>query len=404
MKTSMLNIATAGMFFAASIASAEEVTLQFWDNQQTESGLSEVQQAAVDRFMEENPGIKIEVTTVPYPEYQQRLLTAVQGGNAPDIATLDQIWVAAFAEAGAIADLSAFAEKAGLTREQFFGGAWDSAVYNDALYGIPFNVDVWQFSFYNQDLLTEAGISPDDLTTFEGLRAAAEAMTKDGQFGVGLFGHRGEDTVVVINSFIFSNGGEVLGDDGACALNQAPAVEAMTYLQDLAQFAPDGILNASSGSMRELFLNGSLAIEFWPALEQPTLQRSNIDWGFVNGTAGAAGETIGAFGGWNLAIFESAENKEAAQAFIEFMVRDDVNGDVVDLVPANKAAAETFLGENREGPDDIMAHLSNAKPRPLSPRYLEVADIQMTLYQDVFSGADVQEAADAACADIDALY
>lgn len=403
MKTSMLKAATAGMILAASTASAQEVTLQFWDNQQTESGLSDVQQAAVDRFMEENPDIKVEVTTVPYPEYQQRLLTAVQGGNAPDIATLDQIWVAAFAEAGAIADLSAFAEKAGLTRDQFFGGAWDSAVYNDALYGIPFNVDVWQFSFFNQALLDEAGVAPDDLTTFDGLRAAAEAMTKDGQFGVGLFGHRGEDTVVVVNSFIFSNGGAVLGDDGACALNQAPAVEAMTYLQDLAQFAPDGILNASSGSMRELFLNGSLAIEFWPALEQPTLQDSDIDWGFVNGTAGAGGEAIGTFGGWNLAIFESAENKEAAQKFIEFMVREDVNGDVVDLVPASKAAAETFLAENREGPDEIMAHLSNAKPRPLSPRYLEVADIQMTLYQDVFSGADVQEAADAACADIDAL-
>ncbi|MEM7022354.1 MAG: extracellular solute-binding protein [Pseudomonadota bacterium] len=268
---------------------------------------------------------------------------------------------------------------------------------------IPFNVDVWQFSFYNQALLDEAGISPDDLTTFDGLRAAAEAMTKDGQFGVGLFSHRGEDTVVVVNSFIFSNGGAVLDDMGACALNQAPAVEAMTYLQDLAQFAPEGILNASSGSMRELFLNGSLAIEFWPALEQPTLQSSDINWGFVNGTAGAGGESIGTFGGWNLAIFESAENKDAAQKFIEFMVREDVNGDVVDLVPANKAAAETFLGENREGPDDIMAHLSNAKPRPLSPRYLEVADIQMTLYQDVFSGSDVQESADAACADIDAL-
>ena len=30
----------------------------------------------------------------------------------------------------------------------------------------------------------------------------------------------------------------------------APAVEALEYLQDLAKFAPEGILNASSGSMR----------------------------------------------------------------------------------------------------------------------------------------------------------
>ncbi|MEM8916744.1 MAG: sugar ABC transporter substrate-binding protein, partial [Pseudomonadota bacterium] len=378
-------LATAAAVAFSSVAAAQDVTLQFWDNQQTESGLSQFQQAAVDRFMAENPDIKVEVTTIPYPEYQQRLLTAVQGGNAPDIATLDQIWVAAFAQAGAVSDLTDFAASAGLSRDNFFGGAWDSAVVDGQLYGIPFNVDVWQFSFYNQDLLDGAGVAPEDLMTFDGLRAAAEKLTSDGQFGVGLFSHRGEDTVVVMNSFIFSNGGEVLNAAGECALDEAPAVEAMEYLQDLAQFAPDGILNANSGTMRELFLNGSLAIEFWPALEQPTLQSSDINWGFVNGTAGASGSAIGTFGGWNLAVFESSANKEAAQKFIEFMVREDVNGDVVDLIPANVAAAEAFLDANREGPAEIMEHLGNAKPRPLSPRYLEVAEIQMTLYQDIFS-------------------
>ncbi|MEM0948902.1 MAG: sugar ABC transporter substrate-binding protein [Pseudomonadota bacterium] len=396
-------LTTAAVIAAVGTSAAAQTTLQFWDNQQTESGLSQFQQAAVDRFMAENPDITVEVTTIPYPEYQQRLLTAVQGGNAPDIATLDQIWVAAFAEAGAVADLTDFASSAGLSRDGFFGGAWDSAVVNDRLFGVPFNVDVWQFSFYNQDLLDAAGVDAASLTTFEGLRAAAEALTKDGQFGVGLFGHRGEDTVVVVNSFIFSNGGEVLNAAGECALDEPPAIEAMEYLQDLAQFAPDGILNANSGTMRELFLNGSLAIEFWPALEQPTLQSSDINWGFVNGTAGASGTAVGTFGGWNLAIFESSENKEAAQKFIEFMVREDVNGDVVDLIPANTAAAEAFLDANRSGPAEIMEHLGNAKPRPLSPRYLEVAEIQMTLFQDVFSGANVAEAATAACSDIDAL-
>lgn len=401
-KTLFASLAASTMLFT-SAAHAQEITLQFWDNQQTESGLSEFQQAAVDRFMEENPDIAIEVTTIPYPEYQQRLLTAVQGGNAPDIATLDQIWVGAFAQAGAVANLADNAASSGLARDQFFGGAWDSAVFNDGLYGIPFNVDVWQFSFYNQDLFEEAGIDPASISTFEGLRAAAEALTGDGQFGVGLFGHRGEDTVVVVNSFIFSNGGEVLAADGSCALNEAPAVEAMTYLQELAEFAPEGILNANSGNMRELFLNGSLAVEFWPALEQPTLQASDINWGFVNGTAPEGMTAVGTFGGWNLAVFESSEHKEAAWKFIEFMVREDVNGDVVDLIPANMAAAEAFLAENREGPEAIMEHLGNANARPLSARYLEVADIQMTLFQDMFSGANIQEAADATCAEIDAL-
>jgi len=407
---SIRSIALSGTVLAATLHAApghaqDETVLTFWDNQQTESGLSQYQQEAVSRFEQENPGIRVEVTTVPYGEYQQRLLTAVQGGNAPDVATLDQIWVAAFAEAGAISDLTELAEGAGVERGTFFPGAWDSAVYDGKLRGIPFNVDVWQFSFYNAALLEEADVDPQTLTTFDGLRAAAEKLTDTGagRFGVGLFGHKGEDTVVVMDSFIFSNGGEVLNEDGSCALDSAESVEALEYLQSLVPFAPKGILNASSGDMRELFLNGSLAIEFWPAIEQPTLQSSDLDWEFVNGTAPEDKTPVGTYGGWNLAVFEQSENQEAAWKFIQFMIREDVNGDVVDLVPANRAAAATFLEENRIGAERIMEHLNNASARPLSARYLEVADIQMRLAQEIYSGADVTAAAAEACEAIDAL-
>ena len=384
---------------------AQDIVLKFWDNQQTELGLSQFQQEAVKSFEAANPGIKVEVTTIPYPEYQQRLLTAVQGGNAPDVSTVDQIWVAAFAEAGAIDPLDDLAKSAGVAAGTFFPGAWASANYNGKLWGIPFNVDVWQFSFYNADLVKAAGVDPQSLATFEGLRIAAEKLTDadQGKFGVGLFAHKGEDTVVVLDSFIFSNGGKVLNDDGTCGLTSEASVEALAYLQTLEPLAPKGIINADLGGMRELFLNGSLAVEFWPALEQPTLQKSKINWDFVNGTAPEGKTPIGTFGGWNLVIYKSSPNKDAAWKFIQFLTREDVNGKVVDLIPANIKAADAFLKANRKGPDRILAHLNNAAPRPLSPRYLEVSDIEVTLAQDVFSGMDPHAAAEKACAAIDAL-
>jgi ABC-type glycerol-3-phosphate transport system substrate-binding protein len=384
---------------------AEDVVLKFWDNQQTESGLSQYQQEAVKSFEAENPGIKVEVTTVPYPEYQQRLLTAVQGGNAPDVSTIDQIWVAAFAAAGVIEPLDELAEAGGVTADSFFPGAWTSANYDGNLWGIPFNVDVWQFSFYNEDLLKAAGVDPASLTTFEGLQAAGGKLTDaaSGKYGIGLFAHKGEDTVVVMDSFIFSNGGQVLNDDGSCGLTSEASVGALAYLQSLASYAPKGIANASSGDMRELFLNGSLAIEFWPALEQPTLQKSDLNWEFVAGTAPEGKTPIGTFGGWNLVVYKDSPHKDAAWKFIQFLTREDVNGKVVDLIPANVKAADAFLRANRTGPDRILEHLDNAAPRPLSPRYLEVSDIEVTLAQDIFAGMDPKAAAEKACAAIDAL-
>lgn len=403
-----LKVLLAGTMLALAALPAiaqEQVTLRFWDNQQTESGLSQFQQEAVSRFEKENPGIKVEVTTVPYPEYQQRLLTAVQGGNAPDVSTLDQIWTGAFAKAGAIAPLDEQAQAGGLSADAFFKGAWDSANFEGKLWGIPFNVDVWSFSFVNTALLKEAGVDPASMASFAGLKAAAEKLTDPakGRFGIGLFGHRGEDTVVVMNSFVFSNGGKVLDESGRCALTSAEAVEALAFLQSLVPFAPQGILNASSGDMRELFLNGSLALEFWPALEQPTLQKSQLDWDFVVGHAPDGKTPVGTYGGWNLAVYESSPNKEAAWKFVQFLTREDVNGAVVDLIPANVKAARTFLEANRKGADRILAHLENASPRPLSARYLEISDIEVTLAQDVYGGMDPKAAAEKACAAIDAL-
>src|SRR3954452_15725163 len=399
MKLKTLFAATCLAALSGAAFAQDQVTLKFWDNQQTESGLSQYQQEAVKRFEAENPNIKVEVTTIPYPEYQQRLLTAVQGGNAPDVSTLDQIWVAAFAEAGAIIPLDDQAKAAGIKPETFFKGAWDSANYNGKLWGIPFNVDVWSFSFVNNALLKEAGIDPASMVSFDGLKKAAEKLTDavKGRYGVGLFAHKGEDTVVVMDSFIFSNGGKVLDEGGKCALTSDAAVGALTFLQSLAPYAPKGILNASSGDMRELFLNGSLALEFWPALEQPTLQKSKLDWDFVVGHAPEGKTPIGTYGGWNLAVYASSKHKEAAWKFIQFLTREDVNGAVVDLVPANVKAADAFLKANRKGPERIMAHLQAASPRPLSPRYLEVSDIEVTLAQDIYSGKDPKEAAAKAC-------
>lgn len=406
----MKSLAALGLFstvlFGSALAAAQSVTLTFWDNQQSESGLSDYQKTAIDEFMQENPDIKVEVVTVPYTEYQQRLTLAVQGGNAPDVSTVDQIWNAGFAAAGAIVPLDEMiAGSTEISEDKYFPGAWESATWDDKVWGIPFNVDVWQFTYYNQALLDAAGVEPDTLATWDGLKAAGEALTDraKGQFGIGLFAHKGEDSIVVMNSFVYSNGGSVLNDDGSCALNEAEAVEALEYLKSLEPYAPEGILNADSGGMRELFLNGSLATEWWPALEQPTLQDSDLNWGFVNGTAPTGKTAVGTYGGWNLVIYEQSQHKEAAWKFIEFLTRPDINGRVVDLLPANKEAADAFVKENRKDPEVILEHLNNARPRPLSPNYLQVADIEMDMLQAIFGGTPVPDATADACQKIDAL-
>lgn len=397
---------TAGLIFLSDQAIADQVTLKFWDNQQTESGLSEFQKRAVARFEKENPDIKVDVTTIPYPEYQQRLLTAVQAGNGPDVSTVDQIWNSAFAKAGAIEPLDDRIKGAGISAEKFFPGAWDSVNYKGGVWGVPFNVDVWFFAFVNKSLFKAAGVDPASIVTWQGLEAAAKKLTdpSKGQFAIGLTGNKSEYPVVMTDSFIYSNGGAVLDDQGKCALTKPEAIEALDFYKRMATYAPAGILNAQDEQMRELFLNGTLAIELWPALEQPTLDKSKIDWDLYAGFAPEGKKPVGTFGGWNLVIYKNSPHKDAAMKFISFMTREDVNGEVVDLIPANINAAAAFLKASRRNPDVILEHLKNAKPRPLSPNYLQVSEIQQDMVQKILSGAaDTTTAAKGACQAIDGL-
>src|SRR5690606_40565173 len=66
----------------------------------------------------------------------------------------------------------------------------------------------------------EAGVDPAQLETWEGLREAGEQLTGDGVYGIGLFGQAYESLTVVMNSFVFSNGGDILDENGQCALDE----------------------------------------------------------------------------------------------------------------------------------------------------------------------------------------
>lgn len=397
--------ASFGLCLFATASHADQTVLKFWDNQQTPSGLSDIQREAVARFEAENPDIKVEVTTIPFSEYQQRLLTAVQAGNGPDVSTVDQIWVSPFATAGVLQPLDDLIAHSSVKPEDYFKGGWDSVTYDGHVWGIPFNAEVWFFAYVNKTLFKEAGIDPASIVSWPGLEAAAKALTdkSKGQYGIGLVGAKHEYTNVITNSFIFSNGGSIVDDNGKCALSSPETVGALKYYAELAQYAPAGLLNALNEPNRELFLNGKLAIELWPTLEQNTLQNSSIDWDMLTGFAPEGKTPIGEFGGWNIVIYKQSKNLDAAWKFVEFMTRADVNGKVVDLIPANIAAADEFLKEKRKYPEAILEHLKRARQRPLLPDYLQIAEIQETMVQKILTGTPAEQAASEACAAIDAL-
>ena len=133
------------------------------------------------------------------------------------------------------------------------------------------------------------------------------------------------------------------------------------------------------------------------------LQKSKLDWDFVVGTAPEGKKPVGTYGGWNLVVYKSSTHQDAAWKFVQFLTRPDVNGAVVDLIPANVQAATDFLAEEPQGSGPDPGAPEQCAPRPLSPRYLEVSDIEV----DAGAGRAVRQGRGAGggdgCKAIDAL-
>jgi len=385
------------------VAAQEPVTIEIWDFQQSDMNILEAQETAIAKFEEANPDIQVNVTVFPIAEYRDRLLTAVQGGNPPDMATLDQIWMAEFAASGAIIPLDDYLAASGVDAEDFFPGAWSSNVWSGSTWGIPLNNDVWMENYYNRAMFEAAGLDPDDPpSTWDELLEACRALTQPpNQYGIGLLG-TGEFVVVSLNAFIYSNGGAILNEDGTEAVINSPeAVEAIEFYRQLEECAPPGTANRIEPEAAGQFTAGQIAMIFDGGWQQDSFKNSDIDWDIAMMPTPEEGGTFhGTLGGWNMVIFAASQHPDETWKYIEFLTGKEEQKTVNSLIPARLDAGREFIDELRIGADVIFDTVNNGFPRPLSAVYPQVSQAQQDMMQAIWAGTPVQEAADAAAEEI----
>ena len=95
-------IAAAALLAFGSIGApkAQTVEIEYW--QYTFETRVRAMDELIKSFEAANPGIKIEATRYAYDDFKQALLTGIAGGEPPDVARLDIVWVPQFAEMGAL--------------------------------------------------------------------------------------------------------------------------------------------------------------------------------------------------------------------------------------------------------------------------------------------------------------
>jgi multiple sugar transport system substrate-binding protein len=386
----------------------DQITIEVWDQQQSDKNIQDAYNAALTAFQEANPGVTVKVTTFPYAQYRDKLLVAVRGGTGPDVMSLDEIWTPEFAAAGVIEPLDdLIAASTAVKPEIFFQGAWDTNLYQGKIWGVPLNFDVWMQMYYNADMFTAAGLDPNaPPKTWDEWLTVAETLTKaPNQFGIGIIGHKGEDMTVMLNSLMYSNGGKVIDDEGKAVINSPENVETLTFFKNLAQYAPEGVANAGEAECVAAFVAGQVAMILDGSWQQDTMNaQAKFDWRIAVPPAPAGKSYVGALGGWNYAINKGSKNKEAAFKLIEYLsTQKEVQKTINSLTPAMREAGEEFVREKRKQPEVILETLNSGRPRPISPVYPQISDVEQNMVQAIWAGTPVEDALKDAQAQIEEI-
>lgn len=128
----------------------EQITISFMHQWNDEARLP-YWQDLVDRYMDENPNVKIEMQAVATEPYKEKLRVMLSGNDVPDLFfTWDGDYIQRFAKAGVIMNLDEMLAVDPDFKNAFNQGLLTTGQYEGSQYGLPIRTCV-NFILYYKD-------------------------------------------------------------------------------------------------------------------------------------------------------------------------------------------------------------------------------------------------------------
>lgn len=225
-----------------------------YSNYNASGGNEETLQKMYEAFHEEYPNITVEIETIAYNDYFTQLQTRVSGGTAPDCYELNIENFAAYANKGALAEITGV-DFSGLDETSLNAFNVDGKQY-----GLP-----GKFSnvvlFYNKDLFDQAKIDyPTADWTQDDLQKAAEAIRA---LGDDIYGYYQPLTYNEFYKVVAQFGGSLLNADKTeFTINAPENVAAAQMMADrilVSNVQPNEVQMGGIGDW-DLFMSGRLGM------------------------------------------------------------------------------------------------------------------------------------------------
>jgi len=364
-------------------AQAPRTVVRFW----AMGHEGEVVRELADRFERENPGIRVDVQSIPWSAAHEKLLTAHVGRSLPDASQLGNTWVPEFEALKALAPLDArVAASPDMPRSAFFEGIWNTNVVNGQTWGVPWYVDT-RVLFYRKDVLQRADWDsiPGD---WESWRHAMKDVKRTlGPGHTAIFLPINEWTVPIVLGL--STGSPLLEDHGTRGAFSEPAFrQAFHYYVSLFR---DGlaapVANNEISNLYQEFAHASFAMYVtgpWNLDEFKNRMPDSLKDAWATAPMpGPTGQASGysTAGGSSLVLFAASKHQAEAWKWIKFLSRPSSQARFFHLAGDLPARREAWADSALAADPRIQAfrsQLDRVRPAPPVPEIEQI----MALVQD----------------------
>lgn len=340
----------------------------------------------------------IEVIPAEYDDLENTALMMHTTGQDPDVQQVNNSSVAAFVEAGMLADLDSWIAESKLDLSSYAQAAVNVGMIDGKHYALPYDVDC-RILAYNKTILAECNMKPEDLATTDGVLAFGKAAHEKGYYAMAGQVSKNVFCIYDLGGFMLCWGVRLYEqDESGKYLSQLTKPEVKEYLNwavEMYEYMPKDT-NIDDTMARSMFAEGKVAMLWWtPSQVASVLPKfaNPDDVGFTTMPTAPNGKSGSAMGGYLFAVSENAKNKEGAYAWMEYLNTPENMAKITRGLPADTRSFG-FEPYNKPVYDAFKEQYKTACfPVPLTPIYTEVAETWNTFYgQALLKDISVDEA------------
>ncbi|QEN86787.1 sugar ABC transporter substrate-binding protein [Labrys sp. KNU-23] len=282
----------------------------------------------VKKFEEANPGVKVEITSLPWGQAFEKFATMVSAGDTPDVVEMPDRWQSLYANNGMLESLEPYLAKWEHTKDLNDRALQMGRYVNNTAYALPYGFYL-RAMFYNKKLFKQAGVDGPPKTMDEFVEAAKKVSAIPGKFGYCLRGGPGGLNGWMMMGANMAGDGTFFKPDGTSTMAEPGWVKGITVLVDLYKngYAPKDSVNWGFNEIVTGFYSGTCAMldQDPDALIAVADKMGKDDYDVAPMPKGAAGKTFPTIGYASWSMFANSENKELAWKLITALDGPDGN-------------------------------------------------------------------------------